>query len=238
MFVRVTSYFYNSILKHGTRQVLVHFFKHGFEGVVLTLCIMAPSSSIEEVILMEQYFLDKYFNHPLNLNKDNIASGSGKSYPMSEKAINRLRKERGKSFFVYDLTTATLLHIFESKTFAQLKMHIDHRTLNDCLTNVTLYLGRFVLTLEILPEMHSNLDSLMPLEELTSLIDSLRIKHRIVSQSSKKSFIAINIQNPSSPLAGEYNSINEFAKAVDGDRSTIRDYINGNKPLNSLYRND
>lgn len=117
-------------------------------------------------------------------------------------------------------------------------MHIDHRTLNDCLTNGTLYLGRFVLTLEILPEMHSNLDSLMPLEELTSLIDSLRIKHRIVSQSSKKSFIAINIQNPSSPLAGEYNSINEFAKAVDGDRSTIRDYINGNKPLNSLYRND
>jgi hypothetical protein len=117
-------------------------------------------------------------------------------------------------------------------------MHIDHRTLNDCLTNGTLYLGRFVLILEILPEMHSNLDSLMPLEELTSLIDSLRIKHRIVSQSSKKSFIAINIQNPSSPLAGEYNSINEFAKAVDGDRSTIRDYINGNKPLNSLYRND
>jgi hypothetical protein len=56
---------------------------------------MEPSSSIEEVILMEQYFLDKYFNHPLNLNTDNIASGSGKSYPMSEKAINRLRKERG-----------------------------------------------------------------------------------------------------------------------------------------------
>jgi len=70
---------------------------------------------------------------------------------MSEKDINRLRKERGKSFFVYDLTTATLLHIFDSKTFAQLKMHIDHRTFNDCLNNGTLYLGRFVLTLEILP---------------------------------------------------------------------------------------
>jgi len=61
---------------------------------------------------MEQYFLDKYFNNALNLNTDNIASGSGKSYPMSEKAINRLRKERGKSFFVYDLTTAPLRGLY------------------------------------------------------------------------------------------------------------------------------
>jgi len=50
----------------------------------------------------------------------------------------------------------------------------------------------------------------MSLEELKKkiLIDSLRIKHRIASQSYKKSFIAINIKNPYSPLSGEYNSIN------------------------------
>lgn len=28
------------------------------------------------------------------------------------------------------------------------------------------------------------------------------------------------------------------ALAVDGDRSTIRDYINGNKPFKSLYRKE
>jgi hypothetical protein len=31
---------------------------------------------------------------------------------MSEKAINRLRKERGKKFFVYDLTTAPLRWLY------------------------------------------------------------------------------------------------------------------------------
>jgi len=36
---------------------------------------------------------------------------------------------------------------------------------------------------------------------------------------------------------GTYNSINEFAKAVKGDRSTIRNYLNGKKPLGSLYKN-
>jgi len=68
LFVRVTSYFYSSILKSGTRKLLVHFFQHGFEGVKLTLFIMDPSSTIEMVLLMEQFYLDKYFNHPSNLN--------------------------------------------------------------------------------------------------------------------------------------------------------------------------
>ena len=88
----MTSYFYSSILKSGTIKVLVHFFQHGFEGVKLTLFIMVPSSTIEMVLLMEQFYLDKYFNHPSNLNSDSTASGSVKHFPMSEGAKDRLRK--------------------------------------------------------------------------------------------------------------------------------------------------
>lgn len=45
---------------------------------------MNPSSTIQEILGLEQYYLDIYFNDNLNLNLDNIASGSGKNYPMSE----------------------------------------------------------------------------------------------------------------------------------------------------------
>jgi hypothetical protein len=40
---------------------------------------------------MEQYFLDHYFSHPLNLNTDNVDSGAaaGKHYPISEMAKQR-----------------------------------------------------------------------------------------------------------------------------------------------------
>jgi hypothetical protein len=140
LLVRVTSYFYSSILKSGTRQVLVYFFKHGFEGVVLTLYVMNPNSSIEQILKLEQYFLDHYFNHPLNLNTDNVASGAaaGKHYPMSEMAKQRLRKQRGIAIFIYDITTSSLVGMFDSKTYAILHMSIDHRTDKNCLTNGTL----------------------------------------------------------------------------------------------------
>jgi len=122
---------------------------------------MEPNSSIDQVLKMEQYFLDKHFNHPLNLNKDNIALGSGKHYTMSEKAKQRLRVQRGISFYIYDVTTASLIYFcFLSKTFAQLQINIDHRTLNDCLNNGSLYLGQFILSLEIITEMQSYSESI------------------------------------------------------------------------------
>jgi hypothetical protein len=44
--------------------------------------------------------------------------------------------------------------MFDFKTNAKLHMSIDHRTLDDCLTNGTLYLGRFIISLEIMTELH------------------------------------------------------------------------------------
>ena len=78
LFARVTSYFYPSILKSGTRPVLKYFSEQGFNDVTLTLHIMSPSATFQEILELEQYFLDFYFNNSFNLNSDNTASGSGK----------------------------------------------------------------------------------------------------------------------------------------------------------------
>ncbi len=237
LFSRVTSYFYPSILKSGTRPVLKYFNKFGFKDVTLTLHIMSPTSTIQDILELEQHFLDIYFNDTLNLNSDNIASGSGKNYPMSEEAKERLRKERGIAIFMYDMFNATFLISFDSKTFTQLQLNMDHRTLNDCLKNGNLFLDRFLFSLEPIIEMHTASELPISIDIVKVLINSLRTKHKVVNQPASKSFTAFNIKDPLSPLCGTYNSINEFAKAVNGDRSTIRDYLNGKKPVGSLYKN-
>lgn len=210
LFARVTYYFFPSILKSGTRPVLNYFYNHGFNGVTLTLHIMNPSSTIQEILELEQFYLDIYFNNNLNLNSDNMASGSGKNYPMSEIAKERLRKERGIAVFMYDMFNATFLISFESKTFTQLQLNIDHRTLNNCLKNGTLFLDRFLFSSEAIIEMHSASDPLLPLEDIKVLLNSLRIKHRIINQPASISFTVFNVKEPLSPFCGAYNSINEF----------------------------
>jgi hypothetical protein len=237
LFARVTSYFYPSILKSGTRPILRYFNEYGFKDVTLTLHIMDSSSTIQDILELEQYFLDIYFKNTFNLNSDNTASGSGKNYPMSEAAKERLRKERGIAVFMYDMFNATFLISFDSKTFTQLQLNMDHRTLNNCLKNGTLFLDRFLFSYETIIEMHSASELPLSTDEVKVLINSLRIKHKVVNQPASKTFTAFNIKKPLSPLCGTYNSINEFAKAVKGDRSTIRGYLNGNKPVGSLYKN-
>lgn len=198
---------------------------------------MSPTSTIQDILELEQYFLDIYFNNTLNLNSDNTASGSGKNYPMSEEAKERLRKERGIAVFMYDMFSATFLISFDSKTFTQLQLNMDHRTLNNCLNNGILFLDRFLFSSEAIIEMHSASELPLSTDKVKLLINSLRIKHKVVNQPASKSFTAFNIKEPISPLCGTYNSINEFAKAVKGERSTIRGYLNGDKPVGSLYKN-
>jgi hypothetical protein len=177
LFARVTSYFYPSILKSGTRPILRYFNEFGFKDVTLTLHIMDSSSTIQDILELEQYFLDIYFKNTLNLNSDNTASGSGKFYPMSEAAKKRLRKERGIAVFMYDMFSATFLISFDSKTFTQLQLNMDHRTLNNCLKNGTLFLNRFYFSSETIIEMHSASELPLSTDEVKVLINSLRIKH-------------------------------------------------------------
>lgn len=199
---------------------------------------MEPGSTIEQILQLEQFYLNRYFNHPLNLNSDDTASGSGKHYPMSETAKLRLRKQRGISFFIYDITTANLIQVFDSKTFAIAHMHIDHRTLNNCLINGTLYLNRFMLSIETITEMNNSSEFILTSNEFNTLLDSVRDTYKVLIQSTRKSFNAYNVKNPTSPLCGKYNSMNEFARLINGDRGTIRAFVNGEKPAGSLYKDE
>lgn len=65
---------------------------------------------------------------------------------MSEVAKERLRKERGIAVFIYDMFSATFWISFDSKTFTQLQLNMDHRTLDNCLNNGVLFLDRFLFS--------------------------------------------------------------------------------------------
>ena len=148
---------------------------------------------------------------------------------MSEEARNKLRKLRGKAFYVYDILSKSLIFIFDSKQFAYNNINIDHSTLDNCLYNGDLYLDRFIFTLE--PLLEFNFESLINLEELKILIKEQRYKFKTKQLTSK----VIYVENKyNSLLNKQFNSISEFAKSVKGDRSTIRDYVNGKKT--GLYR--
>lgn len=219
LYSRVCSYFMPSILSKADRYVLRYFRKHGFNNVELTLLVMDNSVSNDQVIELEQYLID---NINPNLNIDKVAASSGYHKPMSEKAKIRLRKLRGQPFYVYDVTTKSLIYIFDSKQYAYNKIGIAHDTLNKCLTEGELYLDRIFFSLEYLTEFP--FESLISLVDLKSLIKLLRIKYK-VQQPASKAILAQNFSKPK--LSKQYSSITEFAKAIKGDRGTIRNYLNG-----------
>jgi hypothetical protein len=129
-----------SILKTKARRVLRYFNKYGFFNMKLTIYIMDINSSLEDVVKLEQHFID---NLNPNLNVDLIASSSGYHEPMSQESREKLRKERGITVYLYKADDFTLLHIFESKQHTYNSINIHHKTLNDCLNLGTIYLDTF-----------------------------------------------------------------------------------------------
>jgi hypothetical protein len=69
-----------SILKTKARRVLRYLNKYGFNNLKLTIYIMNINSSLEEVVALEQYFIDTL---KPNLNVDLVANGSGKNLEFS-----------------------------------------------------------------------------------------------------------------------------------------------------------
>src|ERR1700712_1629209 len=74
LYNRISSYFMPSILKTKARRVLRYLNKHGFGNIKLTIYILHEKSSLEEVVGLEQDFID---NLKPNLNVDLVASSSG-----------------------------------------------------------------------------------------------------------------------------------------------------------------
>jgi GIY-YIG catalytic domain/NUMOD1 domain len=225
LYSRVTSYFMPSILSKADRRVLRYFNKYGFKDVKLSLYILDDNASIEDVFNLEKYYIDSLpKNSILNIE---TTPRSGFHLPMSEEARIKLRKIRGQVFYVYDTSTKTLIFIFDSKQFAYDNINIDHRTLNNCLYEGSLYLNRFMFSLEPISEFVY--ESIISLNELKTLIKEQRYTQKSIQSTSKKLYVE-NITNPS--LNREFDSIAQFANYVKGDRGTIRLYINRTK----LYR--
>jgi len=225
LYSRVTSYFLPSILSKADRRVLRYFNKYGFKDVKLSLYILDDNASIEDVLNLEKYYIDSFPKNSI-LNIETTPS-SGFHLPMSEEARIKLRKLRGQVFYVYDTSTKTLIFIFDSKQFAYDNINIDHRTLNNCLYEGSLYLNRFMFSLEPISEFVY--ESIISLNELKTLIKEQRYTQKSIQSTSKKLYVE-NITNPS--LNREFDSIAQFANSVKGDRGTIRLYINRTK----LYR--
>lgn len=229
LYARIVSYFMPSILNNADRRVLRYFKNHGFSDVILTIYVLDKGSTKEMTFFLEQYFID---NMNPNLNVDLVAGGSkGYHSPISMEARKRLRKDRGISFYVYDCFSHSLIFKFESKHHAYNSIHIDFKSLKNCLENAELYLSRFLFSVEPIAELP--FISEMSLLELIDLVASVKRQYNSVQKNSKK-ILAENIKNSS--LTKIYNSIGSFASAVKGDRSTIRTYINGSRPAGSLYR--
>jgi NUMOD1 domain len=221
-----------SILANADRRILRYFNKYGFKDVKLILYILPLESTREQTIELEQYFIDLYKSTDLLLNIDLVAGGSlGYHEPMPEEIRENLRILRGIAFFVYDLERHSLIFKFKSKQFTYNNIHINHTTLNNCLNKGVLYLNRFLFSIEPINEFP--FETLISIKDLNDLMESIRLNNKSIQKKSKKVY-AENVKYPE--LSKIFNSINSFAKAVKGDRNTIRLYLNRSKEEGTYYR--
>ena len=94
----------------------------------LTIYIMDEKSSLEQVVALEQHFIDSL---KPNLNVDLVASSFGYHEPMSLEIRERLRKRTssgGTPIYVYSGENFTLLYVFESKQHMYNLINIHHTT--------------------------------------------------------------------------------------------------------------
>ena len=227
LYSRVCSYFMPSILSKADRKVIRYFNKYGFSNVKLTLFILDSNSTWEQVIKLEQFYIDSLSP---TLNVDLVAGGyNGYHQPMSEEARNRLRILRGTIIYLYDTTTKSLIFISDSKEWLYKNISIHHISLQNCLVDGNLYLNRFLFSLDIISEFPY--ESLLSSNDLIKLIEVVRSEYKPNQPKSKKIY-AENILSPE--LSGTFLSIGELSRHLKGDRSTIRNYILGRSK--GLYR--
>ena len=221
LYNRISSYFMPSILKTKARRVLRHFNKHGFQDTNLTIYIMDENSTLNEVVKLEQYFIDTI---KPTLNVDLIASSSGYHEPMGQEIRDRFRKERGTPVYIYSIEDFTLLYIFESKQHMYNSINIHHKTLNNCLTGDATYLDTFFLSLDQIEESeHTNL---LTLDEIKELINEKRSSYTVKHPASK-TILAEFKYDLSKNLV--FSSLTSLANHLKGDRVTIRQYLKGEK---------
>jgi hypothetical protein len=221
LYNRISSYFMPSILKTKARRVLRYFNKYGFKNANLTIYIVNENSTLDEVVKLEQHFIDKL---KPNLNVDLVASSSGYHTPMSQEIRDRLRKQRGTSIYIYNIEDFTLLYIFDSKQHMYDSINIHHKTLSNCLDTGVIYLDAFFFSIDIIEESENT--NLIGLDELKELVSNKRTVYDIKHPASK-SILAEFKDDSSKNLV--FPSLNGLANHLKGDRQTIREYLKGER---------
>lgn len=218
LYARVTSYFMPSIISAGGRRVYRYFSKYGYDNLQLTLHILPIGSTAAQVTELEHYYINTLLP---DLNVDPVAGGlDGYHEPMSQEARDKLRAERGLIVYMYDTLLGGLIYIFDSKTLLYSSITIHHNTLNKCLNTGALFLDRFAFSYKTLSEYAK--DMILSLQDLNHLLSEVKSEYKS-PQPASKPILAENLLNPK--LTRQYNSIHDFAKAINGDRSSIRSHI-------------
>jgi hypothetical protein len=221
LYNRISSYFMPSILKTKVRRVLRYLNKHGFNDMKLTIYIMDENSNLEQVVELEQHFID---NLKPNLNVDLLASSSGYHEPMAQEIRAKLCKQRGIPVYIYKADDFSLLYVFESKQYMFDSINIHHNTLNDCLNLGTLYLDTFFFSLDLIEE--STKTNILTLDEIKNLVNDKRDVYN-VKHPAAKAILAEFKDDSRKNLV--FSSLNSLAKHLKGDRQVIRDYLTGKK---------
>ncbi len=229
LYSRINNYYMDSILKTKARRVLSYFNKYGFTNIILIVYILEENNDFDNLILLEQYFIDLI---KPNLNVDLIARGTGYHYPMSEENKLKLRKERGKTIYIYSLELGKLIYIFDSKTNLMDQIKIHNSTLKDSINLGIIYLNNFKFSVEPINIFKHNLNDLLNIKDLILLIKKYREIYKITHPYSKK-ILAENIKNKR--LNKEFASLNLLTKYLRGDKATIRKYLK-NSSNNIYYR--
>lgn len=221
LYNRISSYFMPSILQTKARRVLRYFNKHGFQDTNLTIYIMDENSSLEEIVSLEQHFIDTLSP---SLNVDLVASSSGYHEPMSQEIRDRLRKQRGTPVYIYNVEDFTLLYIFESKQHMYDSISIHHKTLNNCLDAGTVYLDTLFLSSDLIGESENT--NLLTLEGIKELVNEKRALYTVKHPASIS--ILAEFKDDSGKNM-EFSSLTSLANHLKGDRQTIRQYLKGIK---------
>uniref|UniRef100_UPI0023F01F02 homing endonuclease n=1 Tax=Leptographium wingfieldii TaxID=155675 RepID=UPI0023F01F02 len=224
LYSRISSYFMPSILKTKARRVLRYFNKYGFENTNLTIYIMNENSSLDEVVRLEQYFINTL--NP-SLNVDLVASSSGHHEPMSLEIRDRLRKQRGTPVYVYNVEDFTLLYIYESKQHMYDSINIHHKTLSNCLNTGDIYLDTFFFSLDLIEESENT--NLLSLEEIKELVSNKRDSYDIKHPAAKGILAEFKDDSGASSKNLEFPSLNSLANHLKGDRQIIREYLKGER---------
>ena len=220
LYNRISSYFMPSILNTKARRVIRHLNKHGFNDIKLTVYIMDIRSSLNEIVSLEQHFIDTL---KPSLNVDLVASSPGYHEPMSQEMRERLRKQRGTPVYVYEAESLTLLHIFNSKQYMYNKIGIHHKSLQDCLDIGNLYLDYFFLSLDLL---ETDNIKLLTLNEIIASVNLKREFYKVKLPAAKP--ILAEFKDDASKNL-EFSSLNSLAKHLKGDRQVIREYLKKSK---------